>query len=161
MKRTKSYLVGLLGGAASLMFVSVALAASGHFLTSGANAPSCVDLGVTVQCSGKVAGLGGTTFEIRVAAPGTAIVECRNPGGNIAPGQDTAINAAGTSGPLPTPRNGQYVFTVTTDPPVVPNFPTCPNTQWTANVVDVVFGIATLSLFEDDVLVDSVQVIVR
>lgn len=161
MKRVRGYLVGLLAGVASLMFASAALAQSGHFLTSGANAPSCVDVGLSVQCSGKVAGLGGTTFEIRVTAPGTAIVECENPGGNVAPGQDTTITAAGTSGPLPTPRNGQFIFLVTTDPPVVPNFPTCPNDQWIAHVIDVTFGTATLSLFEDDVLVDTVEVIVR
>jgi hypothetical protein len=136
-----------------------AYAQSGHFIEKGAGAPVCTDIGTQVSCDGKVAGLGGTTFEIRVEAPGIASVECENPGGNIAPGQDTAITAAGTSGPLPTPRNGQYVFMdLTTDPPVVPNFPTCPNPQWTAHVVDVAFGDATLSLFEDGVLVDQVVV---
>jgi hypothetical protein len=105
-----------------------------------------------------VAGLGGTTFEITVEASGIATVECTNPGGNVAPGQDTAVDVAGSSGPLPTPRNGQFVFTVTTDAPTVPNFPTCPNPQWTANVVDVTFGDATLSLFEDGALSDQVTV---
>jgi hypothetical protein len=64
--------------------------------------------------------------------------------GNVAPGQDTAVDVAGSSGPLPTPRNGQFVFTgLRTDPPTVPNFPTCPNPQWIAHVVDVTFGDAT------------------
>jgi hypothetical protein len=144
--------------AAVFAFPGVAAAQSGHFVTGGNNAPVCTDLGTQLQCSGKVAGLGGTTFEITVSASGIASVECRNPGGNVAPGQDTAVDATGTSGPLPTPRNGRYEFTVTTDPPSVPNFPTCPNPQWTAEVVDVAFGPATLSLFEDGGLVDSFTV---
>jgi hypothetical protein len=136
----------------------VALAQSGHFIENGAGAPECTDIGTQVQCTGKVAGLGGTTFEITVQASGIAEVECENPGGNVAPGQDTAVDVAGTSGPLPTPRNGQFEFTVTTDPPTVPNFPTCPNEQWIAHVVDVTFSDATLSLFEDGVLSDTVTV---
>jgi hypothetical protein len=141
-----------------ICLVGVALAQSGHFISNGAGAPVCTDIGTQVACGGKVAGLGGVTFEIRVEAPGVASIECENPGGNIAPGQDTQLTAAGSSGPLPTPRNGQYVFGVMTDPPVAPNFPTCPNPQWLAHVVDVVFGDATLSLFEDGVLVDQVTV---
>jgi hypothetical protein len=50
------------------------------------------------------------------------------------------------------------VFTVTTDPPTVPNFPTCPNPGWIAHVVDVTFGDATLSLFENGTLSDQVTV---
>jgi hypothetical protein len=142
----------------ALATAGIALAQSGHFIEQGAGAPVCTDIGTQVQCTGKVAGLGGTTFEITVEAPGVASVECENPGGNVAPGQDTSITATGTSGPLPTPRNGQFVFTIMTDPPTVPNFPTCPNEMWIAHVVDVTFGDATLSLFEDGVLSDQVVV---
>jgi len=149
---------GLVAFATITSLVGAVLAQSGHFVESGAQAPLCVDIGTVVACSGKVSGLGGTTFEITVQATGTAIIECENPGGNVAPGQDTQITAAGTSGPLPTPQNGQYQFAVMTQTPLVPNFPTCPNTGWTATVVDVVFGDATLSLFEDGVLVDQVVV---
>jgi hypothetical protein len=150
---------GLVAVATIISLVGVALAQSGHFLEGGGQAPLCVDMGTTLTCSGKVAGLGGTTFEITVTAPGTAIIECTNPGGNVAPGQDTQITAEGTSEPLPTPRNGHFRFTnLVTKPLVVPNFPTCPNERWTATVVDVVFGDATLSLLEDGVLVDEVTV---
>lgn len=135
-----------------------AFAQSGHFITSGTQAPVCTDIGTQVHCTGKVAGLGGETFEITVEAPGIASVECVNPGGNRAPGQDTAVTAEGTTEPLPTPRNGQYRFSITTDEPTVPNFPTCPNPQWTAHVVDVQFGDATLSLLEDGQLSDEVVV---
>jgi hypothetical protein len=148
--------VGLAFGAAP------AYAQSGHFITGGGNAAECFDIGTQVECSGKVAGLGGTTFEITVEASGIASVECTNPGGNVAPGQDTAVDVAGSSGPLATPRNGQFVFMdLTTVAPTVPNVPTCPNPQWTANVVDVAFGDATLSLFEDGVLSDQITVPVQ
>jgi hypothetical protein len=142
----------------ALLTAGVALAQSGHFVTGGANSPVCTDVGTQLRCTGKVAGLGGTTFEITVEAPGVATVVCENPGGNIAPGQDTSVTATGTSGPLPTPRNGQFKFSVMTDPPTVPNYPTCPNPQWIAHVVDVTFGDATVSLFEDGVLSDQIVV---
>ncbi|NIR29543.1 MAG: hypothetical protein GWN84_09590 [Gammaproteobacteria bacterium] len=138
-----------------------AFAQSGHFIKKGGNAPECTDIGTQVTCTGKVAGLGGETFEIRIAAEGLAIVECTNPGGNVAPGQATAVDLAGSTGPLPTPRNGQFVFSITTDEPEpLPPTPTCPNEMWTADIVDVIFDTATLTLFEDGVLVDTVVVIV-
>lgn len=149
-----SAVIAMLGMAAG-----TALAQSGHFLTGGGNAPSCTDIGTQVMCTGKVAGLGGTTFEITVAAPGIATVECINPAGHRAPGQDTAVDVAGSSGPLPTPRNGQFGFSVTSDDPApLPATPTCPNVQWTPEIVDVSFTTATLSLFENGTLSDQVVV---
>jgi hypothetical protein len=133
------------------------LAQSGHFLD---RTVQCTDIGTQLECDAKVAGLGGTTFELDISAPGTAIVECTNPGGNVAPGQDTEVTATGTSGPLPTPRNGSFTFRdETTDTPTVPNTPTCPNPGWTATVVDVVFdGTATLTLSEDGIVSDTITV---
>jgi len=100
-RRILSILVGIAAVVALTASVDVAFAQSGHFLTGGGNAPECFDIGTRVACGGKVAGLGGTTFEITVEASGVASVECENPGGNIAPGQDTSITATGTSGPPP------------------------------------------------------------
>lgn len=156
----KRYLfASLIALALALGFPATALAQSGHFVTGGGNAPACTDIGTQVQCTGKVAGLGGTTFEITAEAQGVAEVVCINPGGNRAPGQDTAVTVEGTSGPLATPRNGQFTFTVTTTAPgPLPATPTCPNEQWTPQIVDVTFTTATLSLFEDDVLSDQVTV---
>ena len=139
-----------------------ALAQSGHFIERGAGAPTCTDIGTQVTCTGKVAGLGGTTFEITIEADGIAEVVCINPGGNRAPGQDTEVSVEGGTGPLPTPRNGQFVFSITTDAPdPLPATPTCPNNQWTPEIVDVSFTTATLSLFEDGVLSDQVVVTVN
>jgi hypothetical protein len=132
----------------SLFFVmamaTAAFAQSGHFVGT----PTCTDQGTTVSCSGKVAGLGSTTFRIEVDAQGTASVECENPAGNVAPGQSFTFTASGTTGNIPTPRNGAFRFSnlSTTDPTAPAG--SCPNPKWTANVTDVQFTTATLSLFE-------------
>jgi hypothetical protein len=135
----------------------VAFAQSGHF---NDNTWTCTDIGTQVECEGKVSGLGGTTFEVTFTASGIGSVECTNPGGNVAPGQDTAITAAGSSGPTPTPRNGNFTFdSLVTAEPVVPSTPTCPNDSWTATVVDVVFtSPMTLTLLEDGVVSDTLNV---
>lgn len=134
-------------------------AQSGHFLDRTVN---CRDVGTQVQCSGKVAGLGGTTFEITVEAGGTATVTCTNPGGNVAPGQNTSVTVAGTTTPLPTPRNGNFTFSISSDDPnPLPPTPTCPNDQWTPTITDVSFTTATLSLLEDSSLSDQITVPVQ
>src|SRR5215207_4709770 len=130
-----------------------AVAQSGHFVQT----QTCTDIGTQVECRGKVAGLGGTTFQIDVTAQGAASVECANPAGNVAPGQDFTFTAAGSSGPLATPRNGQFRYTVTTVAPTAPPG-SCPNPQWTPNVTDVTFTTATITLTEDGVISDQVTV---
>ena len=129
------------------------LAQSGHFVGT----PTCTDEGTTFNCTGKVAGLGGTTFEITAEAQGTATTTCTNPAGNVAPGQTTTITATGSTGPQPTPRNGQFRFDVDSVTPTAPAG-TCPNPKWTANVVDVTFGDATLTLSENGVVSDTITV---
>lgn len=111
-----------------MMIPGVAFAQSGHFVGT----PTCTDEGTTAQCTGKVAGLGGTTFEI-------------------------TFTAEGTTGTQPTPRNGQFRFRVATAAPEAPA-DSCPNPMWTATVVDVEFGDATLTLSEDGVVSDTITV---
>jgi hypothetical protein len=146
---------------AACLVPTPASASSGHFIAGGAQAPVCSDIGLQVECSGKAAGLDGTTFEVLIEAQGVAEVECVNPAGNRAPGQDTTLPVDGTTGPLATPRNGQSLFTVTTDSPApMPSTPTCPNEQWTAVVVDVAFTSALLTLLDGGTVVDEVTVAV-
>jgi hypothetical protein len=134
-------------------FAGAALAQAGHFVGT----PTCRDIGTQVQCTGKVAGLGGTTFTITVSAPGTATVTCTNPGGNVAPGQTFTTTVTGTSGPFATPRNGQASFRVTSDTPTAPPG-SCPNPGWTATVTDVAFTTATITLLEDSTVSDVITV---
>jgi hypothetical protein len=149
----KRYLVLGVVAVAMLAFAPAALAQSGHFVGT----PTCRDIGTQVQCTGKVAGLGGTTFTITVEAQGTASVTCTNPAGNVAPGQSFTTTTTGTSGPFATPRNGQARFTVTSNPPTAPPG-SCPNPKWTATVTDVQFTDATVTLFEDSTVSDTVTV---
>jgi hypothetical protein len=150
----KRYLVFLCAGiVAALTFATVAFAQSGHFVGT----PTCTDIGTQVQCSGKVAGLGGTTFEIRVSAQGTASVTCTNPAGNVAPGQSFSTTSTGSGGPQPTPRNGQASFSVSTATPTAPAG-SCPNPKWTATVTDVQFTTATITLLEDGTVSDTITV---
>ena len=151
MKRV--FLVSALTCMALIASASAALAQSGHFVGT----PVCTDEGTTVECTGKVAGLGGTTFQIDVSSPGTASVTCTNPAGNVAPGQSFTTTAAGTSGPQPTPRNGSFRFDVDTTTPTAPAG-SCPNPMWMATVVDVEFGDATITLSEDGAVSDSITV---
>lgn len=147
-----------LGGAVAVLlaFAGVALAQSGHFVGD----PTCTDIGTQVQCSGKVAGLGGTTFQLDVQAQGVASVECRNPAGNVAPGQSFTTTSTGSSGPQPTPRNGSARFTVTTVAPTAPAG-SCPNDKWTAVVTDVEFTTATVTLRENGTVSDTATVPVQ
>jgi hypothetical protein len=139
---------------AALSLTATASAQSGHFVGT----PTCTDIGTQVRCTGKVAGLGGTTFTITVSAQGTASVTCTNPAGNVAPGQSFSTGVTGTSGPFATPRNGQARFTVTSDAPTAPPG-SCPNPMWTATVTDVVFtSDATITLFEDSTVSDTITV---
>jgi hypothetical protein len=138
---------------AAFAFPTSAFAQSGHFV----GAQTCSDTGTTVTCTGKVAGLGGTTFTILVSAQGTADVTCTNPAGNVAPGQRFNFTASGQSGPFPTPRNGQSAYTVSTTAPTAPAG-SCPNPKWTATVTDVQFPTATITLLEDGSVSDTTTV---
>jgi hypothetical protein len=156
-QRMKRLLLPLLGVAAmaALAFPAMASAQSGHFVGT----PTCTDIGTQLQCTGKVAGLGGTTFTINVQADNaTASVTCTNPAGNVAPGQSFDFDASGSTGAIPTTTNGRYNFTVKTAAPSAPAG-SCPNPKWTASVADVTFsGTATLTLLEDSTQSDQVTV---
>ncbi len=143
------------GAIAAFAFPAMASAQSGHFVGT----QTCIDNGTTVTCSGKVAGLGGTTFELRVSATGTASVTCTNPAGNVAPGQSFTTTSTGSGGPQPTPRNGQASYSVTTSTPSAPAG-SCPNPKWTASVTDVQFTTATITLLENNAVSDTETVTV-
>jgi len=141
----KRYLALGVVAVAMFAFPGVASAQSGHFVGD----QTCTDIGTQISCSGKVAGLGSTTFRIDVTAAGaTADVECTNPGENVAPGQSFTFTPTGTTGTQQTPRSGSFRYTnLTTTAPTAPAG-SCPNDKWTATVTDVTFTTATLSLFE-------------
>jgi hypothetical protein len=138
-----------------------ALAQSGHFVAGGRNAPTGTlqndgDLGI----SGKVAGLGGTTFEITASTEeATVIYACQNRGGNFPedPKKETIIGPLESStGELPTPANGQFRFRASDLTLEAPESTLdCPGGQ-TDVLAFVSYEDVTLILFEDGVEVDRV-----
>ena len=96
----KRYLLLLAVAVAGTLALSPAASAQkGHFVGK----PTCTDQGTFVECTGKVAGLGSTTFRVDVSAAGVADVECTNPGGEVAQGQSFAFEGAGSTGDQLTP----------------------------------------------------------
>lgn len=116
------------------------LAQSVHFVKG----PTFTDAGTVLVTSGKLAGLGAGDVTIAVNVAGIATVECTNPGGNVAPGQNTTIQAGG-SVTLPSAKNGNLVFSVSTLEPSIPSS-ACPNDKWTADATDVQFGAGTITV---------------
>src|SRR5436190_11454709 len=116
MKRLSLTLLALLVMASITM--SVALAESPHYKPKGG--PSCVDNGLTLTCTGTIAGLSNfdVTATLEFPNPGpsgtaTGATNCTNPGGSSkVPGQNPAlpINVS-VSLNLGRPDNGNLSFT--------------------------------------------------
>jgi hypothetical protein len=128
----------------ALVCATTVVASSVHFVRG----PFFTDAGVILVVEGKLAGLGEGDVTLLVNANGIGSVECTNPGGNVAPGQDTAVSASG-SVTLPAAKNGNLIFAVATDaPPAPPSTPTCPNNQWSAAITDVAFTDGTITVIQ-------------
>jgi hypothetical protein len=120
--------------------VSAALAASPHFKRGGT--PVCTFSGTTsipVTCTGTLAGLGNQDLNLHLSVSGTALYQCQNGGGNIAPGQNRVLVGPATSDtavPASAIKNGNLTFT--TNPATLTAAATvsgavagCPNNNWT------------------------------
>jgi hypothetical protein len=99
MKRSIARLLVATVAALSLLttFGGPALAQAGHFVGT----PTCTDIGTQVRCTGKVAGLGGTTFTILVSAPGTATVSAPTRAATWPRGRPSTPPRPGKVGPSP------------------------------------------------------------
>jgi hypothetical protein len=130
---------------------TTAWATSPHYKKS----PSCLDNGLTLSCTGAIAGLGN--FDVLIRLNAAAIVEtvCTAPGsGNESPGQNPALPVDVSGGLLIDSqdiKNGNLAFTVTT---VAPKTPTpaqagCPNNNWGVRITNVTFSNGQLRVFQD------------
>ena len=127
---------------------SVALASSVH-LKGGKNAkPAFTDLGLSLNSSGELSGLGNGDVLVTLIATADVTSTCTNQGGNSAPGQNPApITVSGSQAiPASEIKNGTTPFNVTTTPPspIIAGAPDCPNTNWTESIDDLAFTSATL-----------------
>jgi hypothetical protein len=135
-----------------LITATVALAANPHIVGS---TTTTVD-GDTVTITGKIAGLGDVGAGV---VTGTATlsfdVNCSNPQGRAAPGQQGVTLDAGGTGSLAetADSNGNYTFTVVFDVPLEPSKAFgCPNNKWDAQPANLT---ATLTgLFVDGEEID-------
>lgn len=140
MRRTLIAILAVVAVMASM--ASVASAASPHFVRQ----VQFTDLGTTLRATGSIAGLGNANIDVILTAEGTASITCTNPGGNVAPGQDTSVSVTGSQSDIQV-KNGRASFDVTTLEPAAPA-DACPNAQWTPTVVDVQFTSATITVIQ-------------
>jgi hypothetical protein len=152
---------------ASLLMMSVftapsATAASPHFKKGGSPTCTVTTSGSTssTTCKATLAGLGNEDVHIETTVSGFAVYQCRNAGGNIAPGQNKVL-----VGPATTPtdidsdaiKNGNLTFT--TNPAVLSAPATvsgaaagCPNANWTGVNPKLTVTKVTLTISQGGVL---------
>ena len=143
---------------------TAASAASVHFKKGGT--PTCTITSTSASststtCTGEVAGLGMEDVDILVSVGGTAVYQCQNQGGNIAPGQNKVL-----VGPTTTPthissgeiKNGNLLFTTNAAELSAPTTVTaeqagCPNPNWTGVNPTLTVTDITLQFFQGGNLV--------
>jgi len=112
-------------------------------------APAFVDLGLALQATGSLSGLGNGDILVHLEVAGQAYSTCANPGGGTQPpGQNPAdVTLSGTQAiPSSQIKNGTVKFGLVTGAPPspVPGAPGCPNAQWSQVVEDVAFSRAAI-----------------
>jgi hypothetical protein len=117
--------------------------------------PTCVDNGLTLTCTGALAGLGNFNVLVTLNGQGTVDTECLAPGsGNPSPGQNPAqtVNISGSLLVSASDiKNGNLAFTVSTlvpptPPPTGPGGAGCANSNWGVRITNVDFTVGTFKL---------------
>src|SRR5947207_2949789 len=152
LKKRFVALAALIGAVTAIS--TVAFAASPHFKHGGE--PVCtVSNGSgssSTICSASLTGLDGGDLTINVTVSGSAVYQCQNGGGNIAPGQNRVLVGPST---VPTEidssaiKNGNLTFTTTPNTLTAPSTVSgsaagCPNSNWTG--INPILKVTSISL---------------
>jgi hypothetical protein len=155
MRRTA---FAILTAAFLLVLTSFSAVAAGQHFTHGGEPICDVALSgasATVSCSGELAGLGNEDLLIDTTVSGSALYQCQNPGGNLAPGQNRVLEGPVTEPtliPSDAIKNGRVAFdtndvTLTAPETVSAAVAGCPSSGWTGvnptlTVTDIVLDIS-------------------
>jgi|SRR5215211_6481714 len=111
--------------------INPANAPSGTHLQSGAIGCAVGSDGLSVSCSAfELAGVGNTNAVVSLTANYSAIIDCRNPGGNIVESHETTFSATNEATLTPT-RNGRLRVGARSVSPDLELAEPCPNPNWT------------------------------
>jgi hypothetical protein len=144
----KSRFTRLLGFLALFSMASVTLAANVHFKRE----PSFTDQGQSLTSTISLTGLGNGDVTITLQVTGGATYTLYNPAGGFVPGQNKIPIAASTTVVVPSKqiKNGNLTVTLTTPAPTAPSAKElgAPNNNWSAQIDDVLFATATITVVQ-------------
>ena len=126
-----SMLLMALSASAALAAIDPANAPSGTHLQSGAIGCAVQQDGLTVSCTAfELAGVGNTNAFVSLSANYSAIIDCRNHGGNVVESHETTFSATNEATLTPT-RNGRLRVGARSVSPDLDLAEPCPNPNWT------------------------------